>query len=207
MAINVLENIKQKVITLEEFFELEEESLHKNEFRNGKIIPMPNASINHNEISGNIFGHLFILSHQKQTFRTYNSDQKIYITDINTTTYPDVSVVVGAVEKVGKYAITNPTIIFEVLSDSTIRYDRGEKFKKYQKLSALKEYVLIDQDTPSVEVLSKTKEGWMIEIYLSLEDVIKLASIDCELKMSDIYKNVENLQYPQGKIDLDFLRE
>ena len=207
MAINVLENIKQKVITLEEFFELEEESLHKNEFRNGKIIPMPNASINHNEISGNIFGHLFILSHQKQTFRTYNSDQKIYITDINTTTYPDVGVVVGAVEKVGKYAITNPTIIFEVLSDSTIRYDRGEKFKKYQKLSALKEYVLIDQDTPSVEVLSKTKEGWMIEIYLSLEDVIKLASIDCELKMSDIYKNVENLQYPQGKIDLDFLRE
>ena len=38
----------------------------------------------------------------KQTFRTYNSDQKIYISDINTTTYPDVSVVVGEVEEVGK---------------------------------------------------------------------------------------------------------
>lgn len=207
MTVNLLENIKKKVITVEEFFELEEESLYKNEFRNGKIVPMPNASINHNRISTNILGHLFMLAYQKQTFEVFSPYQKVYIPAINSTTYPDVSVVIGAVEQFTPYAITNPTIIFEVLSDATIKYDRGEKFKKYQQIESLKEYVLLDQDTASVEVLTKTKEGWVIEVYLGLEDVVKLSSIDCELTMTDIYKNVENLKPPQGKIDLDFLRE
>lgn len=201
MTVNTIDAQKEKIFTIDEYYELEENSVHKNEFRNGKMITMPNASINHNEISGNIFGRLYILSLQKNNFRVYNPDQKIHISE-KTVVYPDVSVVLGAIEKHNKFAIINPILLFEVASQSTARYDRGGKFKKYQSISSFKEYVLVDQETPSVEVFLKTELGWVVEIYLGLEEIVQLKSIDCEIKMSDIYRNIEDLEYPQGKMDL-----
>lgn len=199
----IIKDTKTKKISLDEYFELEGKSLHKNELLNGKIIPMPNASINHNQIAGNIFGFLFICALQNAGIKVFNADQKVYVIETESITYPDVCVVVGEVEKQNPYAITNPAIIFEVTSDSTIRYDRGEKFKKYQTIPSLQEYVLIDQDTASVEVLLRTEAGWIFENYLGLEETVTFKSIDCTLKMSDIYKNVENLVSPQSKMDLD----
>lgn len=203
MVAKVIENIKEKVFTLEEYYELEEKTLQKHEFHNGKIIPMPNASINHNVISGNIFGHLFIQSYQRDTFKVFNADQKVYIQDTNSMVYPDVFAVKEKVESLDDFSIVNPIVIIEVASDSTSKYDRNGKFKKYQTIQTFKEYILVDQNTPSVEVFFKTEAGWIFEFYLGLDETVKLQSIDCEIKMSDIYKNVQNLQSPQGKIDLE----
>lgn len=200
MTINTLSKTKPEVISLERYLELEEKSLTKNEYLNGKIIPMPNASINHNRIARNILVQLSVLSYQKDNFEVFSSDQKVLISEINTIVYPDTFLVLGKVEKFDKLSITNPCIIFEVASPSTVRYDRGEKFKKYQHILSFKEYVLIDQDTPSVEVFLKTELGWMVEIYLDLDDTVKLQTIDATIKMSDIYRNVDDLLFPQGKI-------
>jgi len=196
-------DIQEKVITLEKYFQLEEKSLHKNEFRNGKIIPMPGASINHNKITRNLTYFLTGLSYEKGDFEVHSPEQQVYLTELNTITYPDGCIVIGETEEYTKYAITNPTIIFEVASDSTYRYDRNGKFQKYQTIPSFQEYVLIDQDTPSVEVFFKTETGWVFEFYLGLVDTVKLQTINCELKMSDIYKNVKNLQSPQGLMDLE----
>lgn len=207
MTVNVLNKVKRKVYSLEKYLEIEGKSYRKNEYLNGKILPMPSASINHNRIARNVLVQLSLLAYQKDNFEVFSSDQKVYISAINTVTYPDTSLVVGKVEKFDKLAITNPTIIFEVALPSTVRYDRGEKFKKYQSLPTFKEYVLIDQDTPSVEVFLKTELGWLVEIYLDLKDSIKLQTIDAEIKMSDIYRNVEDLLLPQGKIDFEEKRD
>ena len=203
MTINVLEKAKPKVFTLEEYLKKEEKSLTKNEFLNGKIIPMPNASINHNRITGNIHVQLSLIAYQKDNFEVFNPEQKVYITSIDSICYPDASVALKPIEKFDKLSITNPSIIFEVASPSTVRYDRGKKFKIYQHIPTFQEYVLIDQDTPSVEVYIKTELGWIIEIYLDLDDVIKLQTIDAEIKMKDIYHNVEDLVFPQGQIEFE----
>lgn len=155
MTVNVLEKVKEKIFTIEEYYDLEAKSHRKSEFGNGKITPMPNTTINHDEILGNIFGELYILSLQKNTFRVFNPEQKVHIEAYNQMVYSDSWAVLGEIQKFDKYAIKNPIIVFEVASPSTINYDRNDKFRKYKSLPSFQEYMLINQNMPSVEVFSK----------------------------------------------------
>lgn len=101
----------------------------------------------------------------------------------------------------GKQALLNPILITEVSSNSTASYDRRGKFRKYKTIPTFREYLLIEQNTPIVDVLYKNDEGeWGLKTYIGLEEVVHLQSIDCKLKMSDIYENIDNLQDPQTAI-------
>src|SRR5438270_8317210 len=83
----------------------------------------------------------------------YDSDLRIRVAATGLYTYPDASVICGELEfdDVQKDTVLNPTLLVEVLSDSTEAYDRGKKFDHYRKIPALKEYLLISQDCPKVE--------------------------------------------------------
>lgn len=79
----------------------------------------------------------------------------------------------------------------EAYDTSTEAYDRGEKFRKYRSLPSFKEYVLITQEEACVETFHKTDEkSWMINTYLGLDTLVKLRSIDVEIPMKEIYRNV-----------------
>ena len=101
----------------------------------------------------------------------YSSDLMIYVEAEKLATYADVSVVCGAVEtkivrKNGKSlgeAVTNPTIVVEVLSDATERYDRDGKFQAYKRLSSLVEYILVSQDARCIEVYRRDNGDWRCE--------------------------------------------
>ncbi|HSO33572.1 MAG TPA: Uma2 family endonuclease [Labilithrix sp.] len=101
----------------------------------------------------------------------YSSDLMLYVEAAKLSTYADVSVVCGAVEtktvrRNGKSlgeAVTNPTIIVEVLSDATERYDRDGKFQAYRQLSSLQEYVLVSQDERRLEVYRRENDEWRCE--------------------------------------------
>lgn len=203
MAVNVLERVKEKIFTIEEYYDLEEKSHRKNEFRNGKIMLIPNTTINHNRISGNIHVWLSILAYEKENLEVFNPEQKVYIEAYNQMVYPDGCAVLGKIQKFDKYAIKNPIVIFEVASPSTTNYDRNEKFRRYKSIPSFQEYVLIDQNMPAVEVFLKTELGWVYDFYLGLEETVVLKSMDCEIKMSEIYRNVENLEAPQGQIEFE----
>lgn len=101
----------------------------------------------------------------------YSSDLMLYIEAAKLATYADASVVCGSVEtktvrKNGKSlgeAVTNPTIIIEVLSEGTERYDRDGKFQAYKQLESLEEYVLVSQDERCIEVYRRHKGEWRCE--------------------------------------------
>ena len=102
----------------------------------------------------------------------YSSDMMLYVELAKLSTYADASVICGSLEtktvrKNGKSlgeAVTNPTIIVEVLSDSTERYDRDGKFHAYTRLESLEEYVLVSQDTRCIEVYRRDGSGpWRCE--------------------------------------------
>ena len=108
-------------------------------------------------------------------------------------TYPDVSVVCGEPRFAdGEFDnLLNPTLIVEVLSDSTEDYDRGTKFKHYMGIGSLQEYVLIAQDEVRVDHYTRQSEGdWWISISTTLEAVVQLPSIGCTLSLSDVYNKV-----------------
>jgi Uma2 family endonuclease len=105
--------------------------------------------------------------------------------------YPDLSVVCGRMERdpEDKNAITNPTVIVEVLSDSTERHDRGPKFAHYRRLPSLREYVLVSQYEPRIEVFRRGEDGHWTLFEAEAGGRVQLTSIGCELVVDEIYAN------------------
>ncbi len=197
---------QEQQYTFEEYCDFEEKSAIKYEFRNGKIMIMSGGTTDHATIIGNLYLYLRLgLKLLPNKCYALNSENKIFIKAINEGFYPDGGIVIGQRDFYKKdKAITNPAVIFEVLSDSTGNYDRGDKFRKYKLLPSFQEYILIEQDQPVIDVLSKNKNGkWEMETFIGLDDVLKLNTIDISIKLSDLYEDVENLHLPQTKIDLD----
>ena len=106
--------------------------------------------------------------------------------------YPDVVVVCGEpqVEDNVFDTLLNSTLVIEVLSPSTEAFDKGEKFRHYQELTSLREYILVSQDRVRVEHYHLTKTQWVQTEFRAREEVLPLVSIGCELSLADIYRRV-----------------
>lgn len=161
---------------LDEYFQLEEKATYKSEFHNGKIIPTAGGTIEHGVLSGHIYALLLMLFfNSEEEIKVYSSEQKIYISEYSKGLYSDTCVVKGK-EKTyqgGNQAILNPTLIVEVASKSTERYDRYGKFRMYRSLPSFEEYVIIDQYMPVVEVFYKIAEDkWQMSSFVGLDKTI-----------------------------------
>jgi Uma2 family endonuclease len=179
--------------TKEEYFALEHSSEDKFEFENGEVFAMSGGSLPHNLISNNINRRLLEALDDKDCI-VLNSDMKTAIDIAESYVYPDAQVICGKVEYVeGRNDIVkNPVLVVEVLSDSTERYDRGKKFKKYQTLSSFQEYVLISQTEPLVETFVRQDENhWLYTFTEGMEAVLQLPSIGVAIPLADIYRKVE----------------
>jgi len=137
---------EERYYTFEEYLALEEKAESKSEYHRGEIIAMAGASFEHNLIAGNIFNGL---SNELKGRPCYviQSDLRLWIAPSERCVYPDIMVICGepAFFKNRRDIITNPQIVIEVLSASTEKLDRGDKFRAYWQLNSLKEYVLVDQ--------------------------------------------------------------
>jgi len=180
--------------TLEEYIELERSTREKHEFFRGEIFDMGGASAVHNLIVANVIGEM------RQYFRrkpcqVYPSDLRVKVSPTGLYTYPDVVVVCGQpqFEQPGE-TLLNPTLLVEVLSESSEAYDRGKKSEQYRTLLSLTDYLLIAQDRVLVEHYSRQpEERWLLHAANRLEDTMAIASLGCELPLSEIYLNVANL--------------
>lgn len=188
---------KERLYTLEEYLALEEKSEVKHEFHAGKRIEMPGGKLNHNAIGMNI-GHALIqaIDAAHKNCLVLSSDMKIFIPSVNRGLYPDAAVIC---ETPQFYAdrqdiLLNPLLIVEVLSESTEAYDRGEKFNFYATLLSFREYILVSQEKPLVEVwyLQNPAENlWKHSLAEGLEAEVHLYSLDCKIALREVYKRVE----------------
>ena len=184
-----------KYITLEAYFKAEEKSLTKNEYHDGIIIPMAGAKLKHNRLAQQaaiIIGHF---SYENDfDWIISNSDTKIRVEDFNRVFYPDAVVVCSPPHyyKGREDTITNPLVIVEVLSPSSKKFDKGEKFDMYRSLPSFKEYVLVSQELRQVVVWTKQNEGtWLEKDYIGEEAVAILHSLDgCPLPLKRLYRGL-----------------
>jgi len=189
--------VAEKLISEAEYLVFEEKSKIKHEFMDGEIFAMAGATRRHNLITTNIATEVNIQLRETNC-EVYTSDFRVKIREGHNV-YPDVAVACGAIEtENNETTLLNPMIVFEVLSKSTEKRDRGDKAEDYFKLKSLKEYVLIAQNKVRVEHFSKqTNNRWALEIYESLEDVINLKSIGCMISLRLIYLK---LNFPALKL-------
>jgi Uma2 family endonuclease len=183
--------------TLEEYLELERSTREKHEFFRGEIFAMGGASEAHNLIVANVLGEM--RQHLRgKPCRVYPSDMRVKVSPSGLYTYPDVVIVCGQpqFEQPGETLI-NPTVLVEVLSDSSEAYDRGKKSEQYRTLASLTDYLLIAQDRVLVEHYSRQPEDrWLLHAASRLDDSIAIASLDCTLPLAEVYFNVPELGRP-----------
>ncbi|MEA5510476.1 Uma2 family endonuclease [Crocosphaera sp. UHCC 0190] len=185
--------IEKQYYTSEEYCQLEETAEYKNEYRDGEIIPMTGATINHNLIAGNFY-KIFPTNINNEDYWVFMSDVRLWMPEYRLYTYPDVMVVKGkpVYEGKGTNNIINALIIVEVLSKSTRDYDRTDKFKFYRSIPEFKEYILIDQYSYYIEQFYKQNNGeWLFKTYESENDILKLYSVYFQLSILDIYNRVD----------------
>jgi Uma2 family endonuclease len=108
--------------------------------------------------------------------------------------YPDVMAICGERQFLDdrRDVITNPTLVVEVLSDSTEAYDRGDKFAYYRSIPSLRAYLLLSQQRVSAELFLRQPSGdWLLSVYTDPSDRIPLAALDTELSLAEVYDKVE----------------
>ncbi len=106
-------------------------------------------------------------------------------------TYPDVVVVCGEPRFEDQHVDTllNPTVIIEVLSDSTAAYDRGEKLAHHRTLQSLNDYLLVAQDQPRIEHYQRQPDGrWLYSSADGLEAQVEITNIGCVLHLAEVYE-------------------
>ena len=179
-------------VSPEEYLRLERQSEYKSEYVNGEIFAMTGASRKHNLVAGNIFRELSQQLRSRQC-EAYVGYMRVKVTATGLYTYPDVVVVCGEPKFEDTFVDTllNPTLLVEVLSHSTERYDRIAKSSYYRTLDSLSEHLLVAQDEVRLEQYVKQTDGrWVLFEYSALESVVELSSISCSLALRDVYDKV-----------------
>lgn len=194
--------LKQRpLFTTSEYLTIERAAEDRHEYVDGHIFAMAGESGEHGDISANV---VIALGSQLKgkPCRVRTKDTKVHSgPELRTDhtlrgmfSYPDVVVICGEplYHDAHKDVILNPTAIVETLSPSTEAFDRGEKFDRYKTWNpTLRDYLLVSQDEPRVEHHSKQADGsWSYHLYTGLEASVGIASIQCTLKLADVYERV-----------------
>lgn len=187
--------------TFQQYLLLERSSEERHEYLDGVVFAMAGESVDHGRISVNL---VKILGNQLdgRPCEVFSKDARVLsradaparATNRGLFSYPDVVVVCGDLQFFDEKrdVITNPKVIFEILSPTTESFDRVEKFDRYRTCNAsLTDYLLVWQDQPQIERSSRQADGgWLIHRYTGLDAVVPLPSIDCRLSLKDVYARV-----------------
>lgn len=184
---------ENKTYTAQEYLELEIASETRSEYCNGEIIPMTGGTPNHNDISSNLVVALK-LALKGKPYRTFITDQRLWIPEVSLYTYPDIMVLPKPIAlQTGRTdTVVNPCFIAEVLSKSTRNYDSSEKFAAYRTIPTFLEYLLIDQYRIHVEHFVKTDaHQWLFSEYDDPNINLSFRSFEFQIKIADIYENID----------------
>jgi Uma2 family endonuclease len=148
---------------------------------------------NHNDIAGNLYVQIK-LALKGKPYRTFYTDQRLWVPDRSLYTYPDVMVVEKPLQlQTGRTdTVINPCFIAEVLSKSTQDYDHGEKFSTYRTIDSFREYLLIDQYSIHVEHYVKTAANqWLLSEYADPNVTLSLNTFETQIEINALYENID----------------
>jgi Uma2 family endonuclease len=183
----------QPRLTPQQYLELERAAEFRHEYYNGRMYAMPGGTYNHARITANLIGALFnVLEPTKCAVSS--SDLRVRVSPDGLYTYPDVSVACSQPHFADDEGdtLTNPVVICEVLSPSSEAYDRGFKFAQYRQIPSVREYLLVSQFEPRVELFRRQEGGaeWMFSDHAGMDASLHLSSIGCELRLASIYDKI-----------------
>ena len=188
-----MSGLPKRYFTQEEYALLEEHAAYKSQYVAGEIYAMAGVQPWHDDIVRNLtllMGFRF----RDRPCWTHSSEMKVRAKAGDLWTYPDLSVVCGERRydtSANPHSLLNPQAIFEVLSPSTEAFDRGDKFTRYQTIESLADYVLVASERTMVQHFARQATGgWLYQEFHAPTDVVKLASVEIQLPLAEIYEGV-----------------
>lgn len=181
-------------VSIPEYLAKEALATERHEYHHGEVLMMAGGTYRHSRICFNVSGALFsrLRGHRCQASE---SNTRVAVTYRATYLYPDVTVVCGepvfdSLDR-NQTTVTNPTLIVEVLSESTEAYDRGAKFGIYRDLPSLQEYVLVSATEALVESYLRQGDGtWVLAYAKGVEAVARLRSLGIDVPLAEVYDRI-----------------
>lgn len=192
--------LKPYYYTTEQYLKIEREADERSEFLDGEIYGMAGESGKHGDISQNLSGIFYNGLHGSKC-RTRTKNTKVRSGSVKEQfgremiSYPDLVIICGEPEYHDKHKdiVLNPSVIIEVLSESTAKFDRGTKFMRYRSFKpTLTDYILVSQDEAHVEHYIRQANGdWILREYYGADKTFQIDSVACSLTLADVYDRVE----------------
>jgi Uma2 family endonuclease len=179
-------------LTAEQYLAMDRAAEFKSEYFDGEMFAMSGGSMQHARLQKNITGELYGALRGGEC-EPFGSDFRVRVSG-RMYTYPDVSVVCGKplLADDREDVLLNPVVIFEVLSPSTEKYDRGLKLQHYRAVATLQDYILVDQSQIRIEQYTRQENNlWTLRDYEGLDGEFTIGSIGVSLSMRRIYDRVE----------------
>ncbi len=177
-----------KPLTEDEYLAAERDGDVRHEFLHGAVYAMAGGSANHNRIAGGLYARM--LAAQTDHCQPYISDMNLRLDGGSLFYYPDVMLVCDPRDN-DDYFKTSPCLLAEVLSPSTQLTDRREKWLAYQKLPSLREYLLLAQDRPVIEVYKRVNlRQWGVTV-LEEDDTLVLDCLNLSIPVRELYRGVD----------------
>jgi Uma2 family endonuclease len=176
-----------------EYLRLERQAETRSEYFDGEMFAMPGGTRAHSRISINLGAELNNRLKDADCV-PYHTDLRVKVEATGLLTYPDISVVCGEQRFLDEEQDTllNPTLVIEVLSDSTEAYDRGKKFEHYRQIPSCREYLLVSQTEARIEQFIRQPNGeWTLKEAAGLSAEIKLPSLGIVLPLAEVYAKVQ----------------
>jgi len=185
-------------LTETEYLQIERAAEFKSEFFDGELFAMAGGTLRHSLISTNLareFGNRL----KGKPCSAFNTDLRIKVEATGLYTYPDLSVICGQPQFVDGETdtVVNPSVLVEVLSDSTEAYDRGRKFEHYRQIPSLREYLLISQHEPRIEqFIRQPDNNWLLHEAAGLNATLLLPSLEITLALNEVFAQVDFTAVP-----------
>ena len=189
-------------ISEEEYREGEELSPVKHEWFRGEVFAMAGGTLNHAKLCRRVASMADVRLRGRRC-TALGGEMRVKIEANGLHTYPDALIFCppSRFEGRGDNTLLTPKVIFEVLSPSTERYDRNDKFASYALIESLTDYVLIETERVSVEHFQRVEGGWLLRSYGRRDDVLRFADLEIELPLAELYEDLDvpdRLDAPQN---------
>ncbi len=184
--------ISSQQMTLEEYLEFDANAEGRFEYFDGSVFELSGGSPEHSLLSNRI-GRLLGNQLDARGCLVFQSDLKIKVPELQPYRYADVSALCGKAEyeETGNQKLlVNPTLIVEVLSPSTEKFDRDLKFRAYKSIESLKEYLLISQNEEFIVLYTKYNERFWFQSEYVKGETLRLESLDCEISVDEAYQGI-----------------
>jgi Uma2 family endonuclease len=179
------------IYTVKEYVALEKYANTKHELIDGEIHAMSGGTLEHSRLAAELIGQLKPQL-RGRACKVFTSDARVRIVEGDLITYPDVSICCGSpqTDTEDPFAMTNPTVLIEVTSPSSEKYDRGTKLERYKLIPSLREYVVVSHRERAVDLFRRLDgDTWSDAVTLRPGERVRLASIDCEIDVDALYSD------------------